>query len=122
MTEQRIALGKSGEKFAAKFLKKNGYKIKELNYRSPLGEIDIIAQDGDTLVFVEVKTRTSKVFGSPAEAVNSKKRKQIANCARHYLLNKKLKNEAARIDIVSVVLEGKKMQAELIKNAFDVPY
>lgn len=123
MTEARLSLGKAGEAFAAKFLKKKGYKIKETNYRSPLGEVDIIAVDRKTLVFVEVKTRRNIAFGYPAEAVNQRKQIQIAKTAQHYLSSKKLTNHAARIDVVSVIArEGREMEAELIMNAFELSY
>ena len=123
MTEARLSLGKEGEIFASKFLKKKGYKIKETNYRSPLGEVDIIAMDGKTLVFIEVKTRRNMAFGHPAEAVNKRKQLQIAKTAQHYLSSKKLTNHEARIDVVSVLAkEGCEMEAEVISNAFELSY
>lgn len=123
MTEKRLSLGKEGEAFAARILKKKGYKIRETNYRSPLGEVDIIAMDGKTLVFIEVKTRRNNLFGIPAEAVNSRKQIQIAKTAQYYLASKKLNNQPARIDVVSILAkEGREMEAEIITNAFDLPY
>lgn len=122
MTEERLSLGKQGEAFAAKFLKNQGYRIKERNYRSPLGEIDIIALDGGTLVFVEVKTRSNKTFGTPFEAVNQRKQGQILKTAQYYLSRKRIMNNSARIDVVSILSDGKKMEAELIRNAFEVQY
>jgi len=120
VTKERLSLGKQGEEFAAGFLKKQGYKIKETNYRSPLGEIDIIAIDRDTLVFIEVKTRKSIEFGSPFEAVNGRKKRQIAKTAQYYLLEKKISNTPLRFDVVSVSGSEEKMGAELIRNAFEV--
>lgn len=121
MTIKRIGLGKEGEDLAAKLLKKDGYKIKERNYRSPAGEIDIIATDGDTLVFVEVKTRSNKSFGRPEEAVNVRKQQQIIKAAMHYLQQSvKLEERPARFDVVSVSAEEKAMSGNIIKNAFEL--
>ena len=123
MTDERLSLGKQGEAFAVEYLKKKGYKIKETNYRSPLGEVDIIAFDRETLVFVEVKTRRNNSFGLPAEAVNRRKQLQIAKTAQYYISSKKLSNNAARMDVVSVLAKiGQYMEAEIITNAFDLPY
>ena len=120
MTKERLSLGKRGEEFAARFLKKKGFKIKERNYRSPVGEVDIIATDGKTLVFVEVKTRSSAAFGLPGEAVTKKKQGQIARTAEYYMAANKIGPTAARMDVVSIMSSGDKMEAELIENAFEV--
>lgn len=121
MTIKRIGLGKEGEDFAAKLLKKDGYKIKERNYRSPAGEIDIIATEGDTIAFVEVKTRSNKSFGTPEEAVNIRKQQQIIKAAMHYLQQSaKVEERPARFDVVSVSAEGKAMSGNIIKNAFEL--
>ncbi|MDT8317688.1 MAG: YraN family protein [bacterium] len=122
MTEERNTLGKRGEEFAADFLIKKGYKIKERNYKSALGEIDIIALNGTTIVFIEVKTRTSLIFGRPFEAVTKKKQRQISKTALYYMSTKKIGETAARFDIVSVISKGEKMEAELIENAFEVAF
>ena len=119
MTEERLTLGKKGEAFAVKYLKKKGYKIKETNYLTPLGEIDIIATEGGTIVFVEVKTRSDMSFGFPFEAVNRRKQAQIIKSAHYYMLEKKIKEKPLRIDVVSIVASGGTMEAELIRNAFD---
>lgn len=79
------SLGSKGEDLAVRFLKRKGYRIIERNYKTPIGEIDIIAQDGGTLVFIEVKTRTSASFGYPFEAVDRKKRQKLKNLALLYL-------------------------------------
>ena len=122
MTTKRLSLGKRGEDFAANFLANKGYKIKERNYRSPLGEIDIIAISGQTLVFVEVKTRSNANFGLPFEAVNKRKQGQIAKTALYYMAKKKIREHAARVDIVSIISKGDNFEAELIENAFDVAF
>ena len=121
MTEERLSLGKRGEEIASAFLIKSGYKIKERNYRSPLGEIDIIAMDKKTLVFIEVKTRSSNLFGHPSHAVGKRKQQQIIKTALYYISEKKLHGKAARFDVVSVLLSGEKAETEVIKNAFELP-
>lgn len=114
-----MKLGKKGEELAVKFLKRNGYKIIKQNYKTLIGEIDIIAKDRDTLVFIEVKTRESLEFGLPFEAVNRAKKKKIANVAHLYL--KKIKElPPCRFDVVSIHYENNNPKFELIKDAFEV--
>jgi putative endonuclease len=114
-----MRLGQKGEELAVKFLKKKGYRIIRQNYKTPVGEIDIIAKDKDTIVFVEVKTRESMEFGYPFEAVNSTKRRKIANVAKLYI--KKFKEiPRCRFDVVSVYYEDGKLEFGLIRDAFEV--
>ena len=95
-----MKLGQKGEGLACKFLEQKGYRIISRNFKTSLGEIDIIAKDKETLVFIEVKTRESLQYGHPFEAVTRQKRRKIANVATLYL--KKLKEiPACRFDIVS---------------------
>ena len=95
------SLGSEGEALAAEFLRKKGYRIIAKNYKTFIGEIDIIAKDGDTIVFLEVKTRTNETFGYPFEAVNDHKRRKIKNVALLFL--KKIKEEVpARFDVLSI--------------------
>ena len=113
------AAGKLGEDLAALFLKKYGYKIIERNFRIRGGEIDIIAVDDDTLVYVEVKTRTSQIFGSPEEAVTPRKIKFLIRAAKFYRANRKnlgLPN-LERIDVVAIELSSVRPRLKLIKNA-----
>jgi len=114
------ALGIKGEILAVKFLKGKGYQILRMNYKTPIGEIDIIAKDGNTLVFVEVKTRTDDFFGYPYEAVNERKKKKLRNVALLYL--KKLSKELpVRFDILSILYREKgKKEIEHIKDAFEI--
>ncbi len=113
-----MRLGREGEEIAIKFLKKNGYKIIEQNYKVPLGEIDIIAKDGDTLVFIEVKARESLEFGRPFEAVNYTKMKKITKAALSYI--KKFKETPpCRFDVLSVYFKDKRPEIELIRDAFE---
>ena len=95
-------LGRAGEVRAADFLKKKGYKILKKNYKTHLGEIDLIAKDGDTLVFVEVKTRISDDYGSPSEAVNFKKQEKYYKVATEYLVREKLMDSPCRFDVVEI--------------------
>ncbi|MEW6002079.1 MAG: YraN family protein [Nitrospirota bacterium] len=114
------ALGNRGEELAVKFLKKRGYRIIERNYKTPLGEIDIIARDGNKIVFAEVKTRTNDSFGHPFEAVNARKRKKMKNLALLYL--KKCGEESPlRFDVLSIFCtkDGRE-QIEHLKDAFEV--
>lgn len=114
-----MRLGKEGEELALKFLKKKGYKIIHKNYRTPIGEIDIVAKDGNTLVFVEVKTREGMGYGYPFEAVNKRKRQRIANVASLYL--KRFDDiPSCRFDVVSIFYKDGKPQFELFKDAFEV--
>ncbi len=112
-------LGKEGEDRAVAFLKKKGYRILEKNYRTVFGEIDIIAKDGDVIVFIEVKTRADDAFGYPFEAVTWRKREKIRKVSLSFL--KKLKKEPpARFDVLSIRLEDGEKKIEHIKDAFEV--
>ena len=113
-----ISLGKKGEEIAEKFLKDRGFRILEKNFRSRLGEIDLIGIDKETLVFIEVKTRFSKEFGLPEEAVTPRKIKTIARVGDYYrLLNDNLP-ELSRIDVVAIDFndDGGLERVELIEN------
>ena len=99
-----IEKGKLGEKIAKDYLINIGYKIIELNYTNKIGEIDIIALDGNVLTFVEVKSRTSNAYGYPYEAVNLKKQKKIVNISMLYIKYKKFFDIQLRYDIVEVYL------------------
>lgn len=98
--------GDSGEEVAYKYLKKKRYKILERNYRNPVGEIDIVAKFRDTIVFVEVKTRTSDYFGLPREAVDDYKQEKIRRVALGYLKHHRLMDSLIRFDVVEI-LDGK---------------
>ena len=99
--------GNLGENLAAEYLQKLGYRIVERNWRySRLGEIDIIAIDRDTLVFVEVKSRRSIAFGHPFEAIDEKKYNQVHSIARAYMAQTDIKYKTCRIDGISVILSN----------------
>ncbi|MFC1709521.1 YraN family protein [Candidatus Omnitrophota bacterium] len=119
MSTSRIEIGRAGEDAAVDFLRRNGYKIVERNFKNKLGEIDVIARDSDTLCFIEVKTRTSFNFGYPQDAVTVPKQKKINRVALSYLKQYNLLNISARFDIVSVVSNNQnKFDIEIIKDAF----
>ena len=122
MTKERISLGSFGEDLARERLQDCGYRILTTNYRCPLGEIDVIARDGDVLVFVEIKTRKNKSPGSVKEAVTVRKQRQISKVALAYMKSQNLWGSKARFDVVAVgLLDGKK-EIEIIKNAFELAY
>jgi putative endonuclease len=116
---KRKELGNTGEKLARDFLKKKGYKILETNYRCREGEIDIIAQKKDCLVFVEVRTKASAGFGSPEESMTFTKKEKVITSALAYLSEHEDLPEFWRIDFVAVELDqnGKARRIELIENA-----
>ncbi len=94
--------GNAAENKAVKYLKKQGYKIIDRNYRCPLGEIDIVAEDSGILVFIEVKYRANDDFGSPLEAVTKTKQNRIITAAKFYLVKKEITNTICRFDCVEV--------------------
>ena len=119
---QKKELGKKGEELAFRFLKKKGYRMIEQNYVCKMGEMDLIAMEKDTLVFIEVKTRTSTTFGPPQLAVNSSKQRQLSKVALNFLKEKNLEDVRARFDVVAILLRPKGEEIELIKDAFELQY
>ena len=111
MYKQKI--GKIGEEMAKRYLKKKGYKILEHNYYLRGGEIDLIAQKGEILVFVEVKTRTSNQFGAPEESINYFKQKRLNRAIRDYLFKKNIKHLNNQFDVISIVLDKQRKKALL---------
>ncbi len=122
MTFERLSLGKKGEELAVAQLKKLKFKILQRNYKCSLGEIDIIAREKDTLVFVEVKTRASADFGGPAAAVTIHKQRQLSRVALTYLSQKNLTDIPARFDVVAVEIAPAAPRIEVIRNAFELNY
>lgn len=111
-------LGDRGENIAARELRNKGYKIIVRNFRCDMGEIDIIARDGTTLVFVEVKTRTEDV-PTPEEQVNSPKQHQITKAAKFYLTRYGVPQPPARFDVIAIVWPpGRQPQIRHLENAF----
>ncbi len=118
MRKNNLPKGKIGEDAACKYLKSLGFKIIERNFRKGYSEIDIVALDGKTLVFVEVKTRYGNTFGNPEEAITFWKRRSLIRAAEYYkLLHPKLP-ESLRIDVISVYLrsDNRPEKIELFKN------
>lgn len=118
MTTNRRDLGARGEKLGRRFLETRGYRIVERNYRSRLGEIDLVCQDGDTIVFVEIKTRTSDLFGRPVEAVNRRKQARLRRLAEEYLINNNLEHRPVRFDVLSIVTGPEEPGIEHLTGAF----
>jgi len=112
--------GKDSEDAAASLLKHSGYRIIERNYRNAIGEIDIIAREDRTLVFVEVKARRSQRFGSAKWAVTRRKQLQLSRTALLYLKETGQTDTSARFDVVAVDGDGDHRSLDIIKNAFDL--
>jgi putative endonuclease len=114
--------GKKGEELAAAYLAETGYRIIERNYRCFFGEIDIVAWEGDTLVFAEVKSRRTEAYGTPQLAVGREKQDKISRIALNYLSDKHLRDHPARFDVVAVKLLPAGTSIELIRDAFELTY
>lgn len=120
MTRQRQGLGRRGEQLACEFLRRSGYTILAANYRTRGAELDLVAEEGGELVFIEVKTRRGDLFGSALEAVDRRKQGKIARAAREYLAREGAEQRPARFDVVAVTFVGGKPEIELVKNAFEL--
>ena len=119
LPSDRITLGKAGEDYACFELERQGYEILA-RFRTRLGEIDIVAREGDTLVFIEVKARRTTRFGEPVEAVDWRKRQTIARLAAEYVLRHSIGNASCRFDVVSIVFgDGLRPRVAIVRDAFD---
>ncbi len=118
MTRERLSLGQWGEDLAVRYLRRRGMKILERNFRTPVGEIDIIARQGKNLVFVEVKTRRSRAFGTPQEAVGPTKQRQILRTAQWYLGEGRGRGLQPRFDVLAVCLAAQEPEIVHIPDAF----
>ena len=112
--------GQEGERLAARFLEKQGFRILDRNYRNRLGEIDILAEDRGTLVFVEVRTLKASAGHSPEETIQWKKQQRISRTALAYIQYKRLEDRPARFDVVSITLDGTGSTLRHIPDAFEV--
>jgi len=110
-------LGDKGESLAVQLLRKKGYSILAENWRSGRNEVDIVAQIGDTVVFVEVKTRSTAFFGDPSEAVSTAKQKRIIQAANDYLEQHEIELEA-RFDVISVITSSNEQTLDHMEDAF----
>jgi putative endonuclease len=118
---QQPSVGRKGEELARRHLERHGYRILTCNYRVRFGEIDLVAEEKGTLVFVEVKTRTTITHGHPLEAVTVAKQRQLARVALHYLCCEP-RETPIRFDVVSVLLgKNRPPTIEITRNAFDLP-
>jgi putative endonuclease len=115
MSQARIALGKTGEDLAVLELERRGYAVIARRWRCPRGEIDIVARDGETLVFVEVKARDGADFGGGAEAITDAKRRRLVRLAVEYLARERIVDRPCRFDVVAI--DG--AIVTLYQNAFD---
>ena len=118
-----VSIGNIGEEAAVQALKKRGYKIIARNYRTKMGEIDIIAKDGEYTVFVEVRLRKSNAFGTPADTIDKRKQQKIIKAAQMYAVKNDIYDTPMRFDgvLINADTDGEKLvntKIELIKDAF----
>lgn len=113
---QRHKIGKDGEKFVEDYLIKNEYKILEKNFACAQGEIDIIALENETIVIIEIKTRTNKNYGLPSEAVTATKIRHMYQTAKYYLYMRNLLDENIRIDVIEVYITGDEFKINHLKQ------
>lgn len=110
--------GKQGEDRAVDFLQNKGYRILQRNFRYERGEIDIVAEDDKTLVFVEVKVRYSNSFGNPEDAIGISKQNRLRKVAEGYLLKNNIDNKECRFDVVAIDYQNDKTEIRHIEDAF----
>ena len=120
MTQARQHLGRHGEELAARHFERRGYTILARNYRTPIGELDIIARDRQHLIFIEVKTRRTTRFGVPAEAVGAHKQRQIVRAAQWYLASTPHSELQPRFDVISVIAGPGEPVITHIPSAFGI--
>jgi putative endonuclease len=120
VTHARQALGRQGEAAARAYLARRGVHILVENYTCAAGEIDLVGQEGETLVFVEVKTRTSGVFGAPQLAVHWRKQHQIVRAAQWFLAERRISDTACRFDVLAVSFRGEAVPPAIVwvRDAF----
>jgi putative endonuclease len=114
----RQALGRRGERDAERYLKRCGYRILERNFRAAGAEIDLVAAESDTLVFVEVKARRGIATGTPQEAVDERKQRHIRRAAEIYVARNRAHDYPIRFDVVAIRMDGGEAKFELLKDAF----
>lgn len=121
MDFNKLNTGKKGEALASRYLKTQGYKIIEKNYRTKRGELDIICRDKDCIVFVEVRTYTNREFGLPEYSITRDKQARISKVALFYIKQHALQDAACRFDVVCIEnKDGHRPDIRLIKNAFEL--
>lgn len=119
MGQESYDQGRIGEEIAEKYLQQKGYRIIERNFHSQQGEIDLVATEGEVLVFVEVKNYSFRSLGSPLGAIRKSKRESVIHAARTYLYKKGIKNKYCRFDVITIYrkTDGSR-SVELFRNAF----
>ncbi len=120
MADRHLRTGRSGEEAASRYLRRKGYRILERNYRSPFGELDIIARKGGTLVFCEVKTRRGGMLEEALGSVDRIRRERMARAASHYMLEKGGRECSCRFDVIALLLEGDKWKIVHVEDAFEI--
>lgn len=118
--DERGAFGKRGEDLACEELCRRGYAILDRRFRTRCGELDIVARDGNVIVFVEVKARSGCNFGDPFASVTWKKRQRLSQMAASYLFLKRLHGAPCRFDVVAVTTNSTDVRVEVLQHAFDV--
>jgi putative endonuclease len=121
MREPPRAVGQAGEEAAVQYLLQQGYRILQRNYRCRFGEIDLIAREGKTLAFIEVKTRRSQRFGPASSAVTLEKQRHLIKASQVYMAQMGKSDELCRFDVVTIEMDACRIHIELIKNAFQLP-
>lgn len=122
VTKERLKLGKFGEDLALKTIRNLGYHCICRNYTCPLGEIDLIAEDGDTLVFVEIKTRKGKTVGYAKEAVDARKRRKLSKVALAYMKANDRNDVKSRFEVVAINISAGREEIEVVRDAFELAY
>lgn len=120
MTSRRQAVGRRGEEAARAFLRRRGVRILAENFVCAAGEIDLVGRDGDTLVFIEVKARTSNAYGPPHLAVHLRKQRQIVRAAQWYLAERRMPEVPCRFDVLAVTFpeESETPRVDWVRDAF----
>jgi putative endonuclease len=115
----RRGFGNEGEDASARFLEANGYVVLARNFRCRYGELDLVAEKNGTICFVEVRMRSTSIWGDPSQTVQGAKQRRVVKSALHYLQAHALRNRMIRFDVVSVLGRGKDAVVEHLPNAFD---
>lgn len=122
MLDPRRLFGQEGESVAERYLRRKGYRILERNTRSSVGELDLVAEDGVVLVFVEVKARHTDAYGGAVHAIHRRKQNKLIQLAAQYLARHHIKGRQCRFDVVLIQgSEASEPKVEHIQNAFEVP-
>jgi len=120
MREGNLTKGRAGEEAAVRFLRRRGYRILERNYRTPFGELDIVALKGRDLAFCEVKSRTGGDLEEALGAVDERKRARMARAAGYYLFRQGLEGRRCRFDVIALLNEGEGWKIMHVRDAFEV--